>query len=135
MLSIKQGFDYDGVDEAELPYKHVQNLGHGHSGTVEEVEDQMTGKVYARKTIRITGTTRDKAERTRVFRNEVAIIRGLESHRHIISVHATYATTRVFGILLEPVASQGDLGDFFSDYFREIEEAATISNVRTAALR
>jgi serine/threonine protein kinase len=118
-----------------LPYKHVQNLGHGHSGTVEEVEDQMTGKVYARKTIRITGTTRDKAERNRVFRNEVAIIRGLESHPHIISVHATYATTRVFGILLEPVASQGDLGDFLSDYSRELEEAATISNVRTAAMK
>ncbi|KAH3919753.1 hypothetical protein HBH56_018300 [Parastagonospora nodorum] len=134
MLSIEKGVDYDGV-EGELPYKHVRNLGFGHSGNVEEVEDQMTGQVYARKTIRITGTKRDKAERTRVFRNEVAIIRGLESHRHIISVHATYATTRVFGILLEPVASQGDLGDFLSDYSREMEEEATIPNVRTAAMK
>ncbi|KAH4973701.1 hypothetical protein HBI54_026620 [Parastagonospora nodorum] len=137
MLSIEKGVDYDGVDEDELPYKHVRTLGHGHSGTVEEVEDQITGKAYARKTIRITGSKSDRVERTRVFRNEVHIIRGLESHPHIISVHATYVTKRVFGILLQPVASEGDLEEFLAEYAREaeLEEEHAMPNGRIAAMK
>jgi serine/threonine protein kinase len=122
MLSIEQGKDYDDVDEKDLPYIHVQQLGHGHSGTVEEVKDQMTGQVYARKTIRITGSKKNRAERSRVFWNEVSIIRGLGSHRHIIGIHATYVTRRDFGILLWPVASEGDLETFLDNYIQHAGE-------------
>lgn len=127
MLLVPRGKDYDVVDEAELPYVHVRNLGHGHSGTVEEVRDRNTNKIYARKTIRITGSRANKAEQTTVFRNEVNIIRGLESHCHIISVYATYVTKRDFGILLEPVASQGDLEEFLAEFVREMEDVGTTS--------
>ncbi|KAH7091475.1 kinase-like domain-containing protein [Paraphoma chrysanthemicola] len=123
MLSIEHGVDYEDVEEANLPYTHVRNLGHGQSGNVEEVKDQLTGQVYARKTIRIVGPSREKAERMRVFRNEIGIIRGLESHRHIISVHATYATKRYFGILLQPVASEGDLEEFLTEFKERTHEA------------
>ncbi|KAH7081319.1 kinase-like domain-containing protein [Paraphoma chrysanthemicola] len=131
MLSIEHGVDYEDVEEAKLPYVHVRNLGHGQSGNVEEVKDELTGHVYARKTIRIVGPSRERAERMRVFRNEIGIIRGLESHRHIISVHATYATKRYFGILLQPVASEGDLEDFLTE-FRESSNEADIHQLLSA---
>jgi len=120
MLSIEQGVDYDGVDEAELPYKHVRNLGHGHSGTVEEVQDQMTGKFYARKTIQIPISKAMKAARTKVFLNEAQIIRRLGRHHHIVNVFATYVTKRYFGIILQPVATNGDLEHFIAEYSNEL---------------
>jgi serine/threonine protein kinase len=124
MISIEQGQDYEDVDEALLPFVHVQHLGHGHSGTVEEVRDRNTGEVYARKTIRITGTKQKRVERTRIFRNEVGIIRGLGGHCHIIAVHATYVTKRDFGILLSPVASDGDLELFLDNYNQNYGDSA-----------
>jgi serine/threonine protein kinase len=123
MLFIEQGKDYDDVDEAQLPYTHVQNLGHGHSGNVEEVIDRHTNKIYARKTIRIPPSKANKAERTKVFHNEVTIIRGLSKHRHIVSVFATYVTRRHFGIVLQPVASDGDLEHFLADYWNNIHDS------------
>jgi hypothetical protein len=51
MKLIEQGKDYDNIDENDLLYVHVRNLGHGHSGAVEEVKDVITHKLYARKTI------------------------------------------------------------------------------------
>jgi serine/threonine protein kinase len=124
MISIEQGQDYEDADEALLPFVHVQHLGHGHSGTVEEVRDRNTGEVYARKTIRITGTKQNRVERTRIFRNEVRIIRGLGGHCHIIAVHATYVTKRDFGILLSPVASDGDLELFLDNYNQNYGDSA-----------
>jgi serine/threonine protein kinase len=117
MLFIEEGKDYEDVDAKQLPYDHVQNLGFGHSGNVEEVRDRNTNKVFARKTIRIPVSRVKKAESTSVFYNEVKIIRGLGKHRHIVSVFATYATTQVFGILLQPVASDGDLEHFLAEYW------------------
>jgi serine/threonine protein kinase len=136
MSSIVHGIDYEILEEAQLPYIHVRNLGHGHSGNVEEVKDRVTLEVYACKTIRITGSKKERAERTRVFRNEVEIIRGLEKHWHIISVHATYATKRYFSILLQPVASDGDLEEFLAEY-RDIareEEAKGSTSTRVTVM-
>tara|TARA_R110002003_G_scaffold6_9_gene337 strand:+ start:1632 stop:3824 length:2193 start_codon:yes stop_codon:yes gene_type:complete len=136
MSSIVHGIDYEILDEAQLPYIHVRNLGHGHSGNVEEVKDRVTLEVYACKTIRITGSKKERAERTRVFRNEVEIIRGLEKHWHIISLHATYATKRFFSILLQPVASDGDLEEFLAEY-RDIareQEAEGSTSTRVTAM-
>jgi serine/threonine protein kinase len=136
MSSIVHGIDYENLEEAQLPYIHVRNLGHGHSGNVEEVKDKLTGEIYACKTIRITGSNKERAERTRIFRNEVKIIRGLEKHWHIISVHATYATKRYFSILLQPVASDGDLEVFLAEY-RDIareQEAKGSTSTRVTAM-
>jgi serine/threonine protein kinase len=122
VLIIEEGGDYEDVDEAQLPYVLVQNLGHGHSGNVEEVRDKHTNTTYARKTIAIPPNKATKIERMKVFKNEVEIIRGLDNHRHIVSVFATYATKRHFGIILQPVASDGDLGSFLSGYWDNISE-------------
>ena len=113
-LLIEEGKDYYLEPGCELPYRHRRNLGFGHSGNVEEIEDMYTGAVFARKTIRFYGP-RDRAERRRVFENEVKIIRSLDSHRHIIRVFATYATKREVGLILQPVADEGDLHDFLEE--------------------
>ncbi|KAF1840143.1 kinase-like protein [Cucurbitaria berberidis CBS 394.84] len=115
ILYIEEGKDYFLDDNEELPYRLVKNLGHGHSATVEEVVDQWTGAVYARKVFRINGS---KSERRRIFSNEIKIIRRLERHHHIVRVFATYISRRETGLILSPVASQGDLESFLQD-FRE----------------
>jgi serine/threonine protein kinase len=116
MLVIEEGRDYEVADEAQLPYVHLRSLGHGQSGMVEEVRDQHTNKVYARKTMSIPYSKAKKVKSTEVFQNKVKIIRGLGKHRHIVSIFATYVTKRHFGIVLQPVASGGDLERFLSDY-------------------
>lgn len=119
MLPIAEGKDYKDVDEALLPYELVRNLGHGHSGNVEEVRDKTTSQLYARKTMRIPFSSRLKAECSAMFHNEVKIIRGLRTHRHIISVHATYVTKCEFGIIL---ASEGDLESFLVEYWVSVRK-------------
>jgi serine/threonine protein kinase len=132
-VSIRQSIGGDVVDGAELPYYHIRMLGHGHSGAVEEVEDRATGKIYARKTIILHGTIHNKAHAIEVFHNEVKIILGLEGHHHIVRVHTTYITLKVLGILLEPVAREGDLDEYLADYEHSVHSAAT-QNPRALAM-
>lgn len=125
MSFVQSIIDHNFLDEAHLPYLLLDSLGHGGCGTVEKVKDTRSHQVYARKTIRITGSGYGKIQRTRdTFQNEVSIIRGLERHRHIIRVHATYYTKRYFGILLDPVASDGDLEDYIDEYYAAMEAKA-----------
>jgi serine/threonine protein kinase len=116
MLSVEEGQDYDNVDEAELPYKYVRKLGHGHSGTVDRVIDRLTNKSYARKTIVVPRSRSHKDGITKIFHNEVRIIRRLGNHPHFISVFATYFTKNDFGLILQPVASHGDLEAYLNEY-------------------
>ncbi|KAF2030981.1 kinase-like protein [Setomelanomma holmii] len=108
--SIEQGGSYVDIDEKELPYKHIRVLGKGNSGFVEEVQDRSTGAVYARKHIPIVRYKREDLEK--VFRNELKTIQGLEIHHHFVKVYATYVTPENFGLVLQPVASGGDLHKF-----------------------
>jgi serine/threonine protein kinase len=62
MLFIEEGKDYEDVEDTQLPYEHVRTLGHGHSGSVEEVRDKHTMKTYARKTIQVPHTKARKSE-------------------------------------------------------------------------
>ncbi|KAH7385752.1 kinase-like domain-containing protein [Pyrenochaeta sp. MPI-SDFR-AT-0127] len=117
MVRFSEGDDLT-VNEEELPFTLLDNLGHGHSGIVEKVQDKHTGKVYARKKIIIRGQ-RVKAEKEKIFWNEVKIIRSFEKHHHIIRVFATYMAKREVGLLLEPVADEGDLARFL-DYVSEM---------------
>jgi hypothetical protein len=111
MIRFLEGDDLIIPDESQLPFKLLRNLGHGHSGNVEEVENVLTGAVFARKTIKIRGQ-RAKIATENIFKNEVKIIRGLSKHHHIIRVFATYMAKREVGIILEPVADEGDLSHF-----------------------
>jgi serine/threonine protein kinase len=129
MLLIEEGKDYHIDNELELPYTLVRNLGHGHSGNVEQVKDDRTGAVFARKTFRIphfrlrkTRGTDHHSEVKNVFDNEVKIIRALGNHHHIVSVFATYTTKREFALILQPVASEGDLAGFLDLYLNPNSE-------------
>lgn len=110
MIHFYEGADLT-VDEDELPFELLGNLGYGHSGIVEKVQDKHTGKVFARKIMVIRGN-RTRAEKEQIFRNEVKIIRQLDKHHHMISVFATYMAKREVGILLDPIADEGDLSRF-----------------------
>lgn len=113
MIYIEEGKDYFLDDNEELPYRLVRNLGHGHSALVEEVVDQYTGSVFARKVFRVNCS---RTERRRIFANEIKIIRRLARHHHIVRVFATYISRRETGLILSPVASQGDLESFLIDF-------------------
>jgi serine/threonine protein kinase len=120
MLLIEEGTDHVITDRNELPYKVRDSLGHGHSGSVDKVQDKNTGRSFARKIIWFSASEKTKREREQIFCNEVKIIRGLAKHRHIIEVFATYITEDCFGIILHPVAEDGDL----STYLRRYNDAA-----------
>ncbi|KAF2252040.1 kinase-like protein [Trematosphaeria pertusa] len=113
MLLVEEGQDYFLEDGDHLPYTLLENIGHGHSATVEKVQDMRTGSVYARKVFRIYNT-RDR--RREIFENEIKIIRRLARHHHIIRVFATYVAKGEVGLLLSPVADRGDLEAFLQDY-------------------
>jgi serine/threonine protein kinase len=116
MLFIEEGKDYDEVVKSELPYKLLENLGHGSSGFVEKVKDRSTSHLFARKIIRRPHGRAVREKQTTVFRNEVKNIRRLGNHRHIISLFATYTTEDEFGLILQPVASDKDLAQYLAKY-------------------
>ncbi|KAH6644148.1 kinase-like domain-containing protein [Boeremia exigua] len=115
---FRKGDDLDIDHLDELPFIHVSLLGHGHSGTVEKVRDNNTGELFARKTITIPASRRVRSERSDTFHNEVRTIRKLSQHRHIIEVFATYITEEHFGLILRPVAEEGDLSKFLDRYWK-----------------
>jgi serine/threonine protein kinase len=115
MSSSMSIIDYGLVDEEQLPYENPRFLGSGNSGAVvHAVNHRDTKALYAQKKLRISQQPR--TNRQEHFLNEVRIIRGLASHIHIVRVHATYLSKLYFGILLEPVASDGDLEAYLVEY-------------------
>ena len=91
-----------------LRYRHVDQIGHGSTGYVEEVEEPSTSLVYARK--RITVDSQSSCHRIQqVFANEVRTIRSLDEHPHFVRVIAVYATERHYNLVLEPKADDGGL--------------------------
>ncbi|KAH7378755.1 kinase-like domain-containing protein [Pyrenochaeta sp. MPI-SDFR-AT-0127] len=123
LIHFEEGDDHIIDDDRCLPYRLVGNLGSGHCGIVEKVEDVNTGRVFARKKLWIRGQ-KAKAETERIFRNETAIIRGLERHHHIIRVFATYVSRHEVGLILQPVADGGDL-EHFLDSVLELRSTNT----------
>jgi serine/threonine protein kinase len=120
-LEIEEGKAYFVDDKERLPYKLLRNLGHGHSGNVEEVKDINTGRVFARKTIRIPGG-RSGRDRKKIFENEVKIIRSLAGHHHVIRVFATYVSKYEVGQILHPVADEGDLERFLETFSQSLPD-------------
>ncbi|KAF2181206.1 kinase-like protein [Zopfia rhizophila CBS 207.26] len=107
---IREGQHLDIADRDVLPFKIVKNLGVGGSAVVEMVQDTI-GRQFAHKAFRKYYDQRlDKAKQT--FRNEVEILKRLSSHSHIIRVFATYTRGRELGMLLMPVADNGDLAAY-----------------------
>ena len=130
ILVIQEGEDYFFEDDTQPPYKLIRNLGHGHSATVEMVEDVNTGSVFARKVFPICGS---RGEKKHIFNNEIKVIRRLAPHHHIIHVFATYVAKREVGLILHPVADGGDLGIFLQD-FKEAKAAQLVQPEKTKIL-
>jgi len=130
MLVIREGEDHFLEGDAQLPYKLLRNLGHGHSATVEMVEDVNTGSVFARKVFPISGS---RSERKHILNYEIKIIRRLTPHRNVIRVFATYVAKREVGLIPHPVADDGDLGTFLQD-FKEAKAIQSLQSQRAKIL-
>jgi serine/threonine protein kinase len=104
--------EYKNIDE--VPYVHLALLGKGNSGLVEKVQYKTTKEIFARKLIMVP--KRKQAEQEAIFRNEIEVIRRLCTHQHFIQVLAAYRTKQHFGIILKPVADNGDLSEYLEVY-------------------
>lgn len=100
----------------EIPYIHVDNLGHGSFGIVDSVQLRPVSRpgcdsqLYARKTIRVSYWD-SKSQISQII-TETQIASKLR-HRHIVRVVATYECCREYGIVMEPVA-ENDLHEFLA---------------------
>ncbi|KAH7070363.1 hypothetical protein BKA63DRAFT_605624 [Paraphoma chrysanthemicola] len=113
-LRILENTDHENVQEAQLPYIHERPVG-GY-GVVDAVRDVHTGRVFARK---IFHTTPKRNERVRIlqeFHHEAKQIRKLAQHHHMVRIQATYATKDSLGLILSPMANEGDLAKFLNRF-------------------
>ncbi|KAF2202453.1 kinase-like protein [Delitschia confertaspora ATCC 74209] len=113
-IPVKEGDDLEISSRNVLPFRHIRVLGQGGCASVEEVQDIHTGAVFAHKIFR-RFYGRDIASYKKQFHNEIAIIRRLSEHLHIIRVFATYTCGREAGMILTPVANGGDLATFLQE--------------------
>lgn len=80
----------------------------GKGAVVDVVEEETSDQKFAHKIFRrCYGSGLGKFQQA--FKNEIDIIKRLHSHPHIIQVCWSYTCGRDFGMLLTPVASDGDL--------------------------
>jgi serine/threonine protein kinase len=94
-----------------LPFQHIEDLGMGSSAIVEVVEENHSGLKFAHKIFRRrAGRTRKTFDEA--FKNEVDIMKKLRSHPHIVQIHWSYTRRGHAGMLLTPVASNGDLAAY-----------------------
>jgi serine/threonine protein kinase len=90
---------------------------------VNEVEDEADGQRFAQKIFRRQyGQARKRLEKT--VRDEINIIKQLHSHPHIIDLYWSYTHQGTFGMLLTPVASNGDLRAYLLT-IRDLQKALT----------
>ena len=75
--------------EQEAPYTILRILGHEASATVEEVRNNLTEKVYARKTFTLRHGRHGAQDRA-IFENELRTLRKIRHHHHIIDIIACY---------------------------------------------
>ncbi|CAN9451130.1 unnamed protein product [Alternaria alternata] len=125
-VNIEKGGDYIIEDEKRLPFIYRKVLGNGLSAVVEKVQHTITKEVFAKKVIklpRLKSKGRESAEEH--YQNEVAIIRGLSQHSHIIELFATYMTPRSGVLLLRPAAEEGDLQQYLDRYTDAVDRVTT----------
>ncbi len=93
------------------PFLHKKNLGRGAFGSVDLVENVFTHDLFARKTLH---AYQHRARAHAEFTREVAHLRKLGSHHHIVEFAGSYVQGKDLCLLILPVAEYSLL-DLFSD--------------------
>jgi serine/threonine protein kinase len=129
MTLLNRGEHAELLPDDLLPFRHIQNLGMGSSAIVEVVEENHSGLKFAHKIFwRRAGRTRKTFDEA--FKNEVDIMKKLRSHPHIVQIHWSYTRPGHAGVLLTPVASNGDLAAYL-DTIRETGKPPTSEQCST----
>lgn len=110
-VTVREGYELQITNRNELPYRVVKSLGMGGCAVVEMVQDLTTGQTYAHKRFRRYRGPNVNGFKQEVY-NEIKVMRRLSPHRHIINLFATYACNRDVGLILTPVADEGDLSTY-----------------------
>lgn len=128
-ITVRDGDSLQIQNRSVLPYKHIRNLGTGGQASVELVEDIYTGRLFAHKRFqRYRGPNPQNFSQQ--VKNEIAIIRRLSSNTHIINLFATYSCNRDFGIILYPVADNGDL----KSYLQNISDSGMAATIEECTI-
>ncbi|KAH7082059.1 kinase-like domain-containing protein [Paraphoma chrysanthemicola] len=120
-LRIDENTNHENVQEAQLPYIHERPVGRGGYGVVDAVRDIHTGRVFARKIFHTTSKRRERVRAMQEFHHEAKQIRKLAQNHHMVRIHATYATKDSLGLILSPMANEGDLAKFL-DRFSDLSD-------------
>ncbi|ORY09363.1 kinase-like domain-containing protein, partial [Clohesyomyces aquaticus] len=86
-----------------IPVRTLRHLGHGGWAQVDCVENAVTGAQMARKRFRLKRTQAKKLKQS--FETEIASLKKLNGHQHIIRYLYSYETEQTLNILLSPVAN------------------------------
>lgn len=97
----------DLEENDSLPFRIVSPLGSGSTATVLLVEDLFNGRRFAYKSFRLHSRNQNALQSS--FKNEIDTLKRLNPHPHIVQVYWSFARKRELGMLLSPVASDGDL--------------------------
>ncbi|PVH95600.1 kinase-like protein [Periconia macrospinosa] len=122
-IRLRQGEHIEVPNRNALPFRYIDRLGRGGSAAVDVVEDKASPhQRFAHKIFRpYYGPSLETFKQE--VKNEIDIIKRLQSHPHIVKIHWSYACKNEMGMLLAPVASHGDLGG----YLLEIEERGSMT--------
>ncbi|KAI9753078.1 MAG: hypothetical protein M4579_005350 [Chaenotheca gracillima] len=93
-------------DRNLIPFKTLENLGHGSYGRVDKVRSTVTSSVFACKIFTVSSMTKHRF--MIMIQKEVEVVKSLQGHLHIVKILATYEAPRSFGVIMTPVAD-GDL--------------------------
>jgi serine/threonine protein kinase len=125
-IEFEKDGDYIIDNENLLPFECKKVLGNGWSSVVEKVEDRRTKETFANKVIKFPrGKTKSREQAKERYYNEIAIIRNLNPHFHVVELFATYMTPRLGGLLLRPAADEGDLQQYLDNYVDAVENNVT----------
>jgi serine/threonine protein kinase len=108
----------DVDDAARNRYQTMKVLGFGTYAHVEEVYDKRDKARLAMKVFRPKGSPRQREQVKLSVQKEVAILRRISGHLHIVNLRSAFAHSGsagpIFYVLVEPVANC-DLGAYYEN--------------------
>jgi hypothetical protein len=124
-LEREAGKHHHFLDQADIPFSKLAELGKGGYGYVDRVISTISHKEYARKLIPRGRTFKKDKKVLQDFENELATLKRLR-HHHIISLIGSYTDPKFVGIIMSPVADCN---------LKEFLEAAPLSLETTSILQ